>query len=467
MHAPPVFEHLALAVYSLLAWAAQPLLRAKLARRAHAEPLYAEHMGERFGHYADMADAAPQGPGPLVWLHAVSLGETRAAAILLPALRARIPGMRLLLTHGTATGRAEGAKLLQAGDVQTWLPWDAPGAVARFLTRFKPRIGLLLETEVWPNLVAACQARHIPLLLVNARLSEKSLRQAQRLAWLARPAYRGLHAAYAQTEADALRLARLGTHIDAVLGNVKFDAAPNAAQLAQGRAWRAGLHRPVVLLASSREGEEALFLEQIIAVRRAERAYAASKNIAYDALNESALPVQWLIVPRHPQRFGEVAALIAAQGYAVSRRSSWGSAPPSSAAPDCIWLGDSLGEMPLYYGLASAALLGGSFEKLGGQNLIEAAACACPVIMGPHTFNFAQAAELAQAAGAAFEVEDMAHALERAAQLLGQGMGSGMGDSLGSSAELQQAQAAALVFVAAHSGAAEQTALRVAAVLAE
>lgn len=484
MHAPPLFEHLALAVYSLMAWAAQPLLRAKLARRARAEPLYAEHMGERFGYYADMADVAPQDPGPLVWLHAVSLGETRAAAILLPALRARIPGMRLLLTHGTATGRAEGAKLLQAGDVQTWLPWDAPGAVARFLTRFKPRMGLLLETEVWPNLVAACQARHIPLLLVNARLSEKSLRQAQRLAWLARPAYRGLHAAYAQTEADALRLARLGTHIDAVLGNVKFDAAPNAAQLAQGRVWRAGMLRPVVLLASSREGEEALFLEKIMAVRRIERGYTATKNVASNGMDHGALPVQWLIVPRHPQRFDDVAALIVQQGFSVSRRSTWGSAPPSSAvaasaqdatppaaqdgaAADCIWLGDSLGEMPLYYGLASAALLGGSFEKLGGQNLIEAAACACPVIMGPHTFNFAQAAELAQAAGAAFEVEDMAHALERAAQLLGQGMGSGMGDSLGSSAELQQAQAAALAFVAAHSGAAEQTALRVAAVLAE
>nr|MBP6321338.1 3-deoxy-D-manno-octulosonic acid transferase [Giesbergeria sp.]MBP7916323.1 3-deoxy-D-manno-octulosonic acid transferase [Giesbergeria sp.] len=178
----------ALWLYSALTWAAQPLLRRKLRRRAVAEPGYGEHIAERFGHYAPSLDSLMPSDSrysadpcaPLVWIHAVSLGETRAAAILLTALRQQLPGMRLLLTHGTATGRAEGAKLLQPGDVQVWQPWDTRAAVARFLQRFRPSVGLLMETELWPNLVASCCAHGVPLALVNARLSEKSQRQAQR-----------------------------------------------------------------------------------------------------------------------------------------------------------------------------------------------------------------------------------------------------------------------------------------------
>ena len=262
----------ALWLYSALTWAAQPLLRRKLRRRAVAEPGYGEHIAERFGHYAQALDSLMPSDSrysadpcaPLVWIHAVSLGETRAAAILLTALRQQLPGMRLLLTHGTATGRAEGAKLLQPGDVQVWQPWDTRAAVARFLQRFRPSVGLLMETELWPNLVAACRAHGVPLALVNARLSEKSQRQAQRLAWLARPAYAALTAVWAQTELDAQRLRRMGAPVQGVLGNLKFDVVPDAAQLAQGRAWRAHSPRPVVLLASSREGEEALWLESLM-----------------------------------------------------------------------------------------------------------------------------------------------------------------------------------------------------------
>ncbi len=423
-------------LYSFLMWLVQPLLRRKLARRGRREPGYLEALEERFGYYG----AQPPLPaGQLLWLHAVSLGETRAAALLVAGLRQRLPGMRLLLTHGTATGRAEGAKLLQAGDIQTWQPWDTPAAVARFLDHFKPRMGILMETEIWPNLVDACARSAVPLVLANARLSEQSLRKARRLAWLAAPAYRGLTAVWAQTQEDALRLAALGAKVQGVFGNVKFDAAPDAQLLARGRAWRQGAGRPVVMFASSRDGEEAALLQLL----------PSSQNPGPSEADSMAGEVQWLIVPRHPQRFDAVAALMAEHGFAVSRRSLWRDAPPAvSDAGErrrCIWLGDSLGEMALYYGLADVALLGGSFEPLGGQNLIEAAACGCPVVMGPHTFNFVEAAELAAASGAALRVESMAQALQAVARLVG------------NTVELQAARRAADAFAGSNRGATERT----------
>ena len=449
----------ALWLYSALTWAAQPLLRRKLRRRAVAEPGYGEHIAERFGHYAPSLDSLMPSDSrysadpcaPLVWIHAVSLGETRAAAILLTALRQQLPGMRLLLTHGTATGRAEGAKLLQPGDVQVWQPWDTRAAVARFLQRFRPSVGLLMETELWPNLVAGCRAHGVPLALVNARLSEKSQRQAQRLAWLARPAYAALTAVWAQTEADAQRLRHMGAPVQGVFGNLKFDVVPDAAPLAQGRAWRARSPRPVVLLASSREGEEALWLESLMPNRplsqqtRALVAIKSGVNQAVKALGD----VQWLIVPRHPQRFDEVAQFLEGAGLRVSRRSQWTDAP----APADVWLGDSLGEMALYYGLADVALLGGSFAPLGGQNLIEAAACACPVVLGPHTFNFAEAADLACAAGAAQRVVDMAQGVAAACALAQE------------RASLALARDTAAQFAQAHRGAAQATAAAAAQLL--
>lgn len=399
-------------LYSCLMWLAQPLLRAKLRHRSVQEPGYGHAIEERFGRYSA---SIPAHTGPTVWIHAVSLGETRAAAVLVTALRKHLPQMRLLLTHGTATGRAEGLKLLAHGDWQAWQPWDTPGAVQRFLEHFRPDIGLLMETEVWPNLVFGCQRKGVPLILANARLSDKSMRQAQRLAWLARPAFAALSAVWAQTALDAERLQALGARVQGVMGNLKFDAAPDAAQLAQGQQWRATLKRPVVMFASSREGEEQSFLQIIKSFRP-----LALDGIVYVAINNVAIDVQWLIVPRHPQRFDDVAALIESNGFVVQRRSTWaqGGPEPSGAAPT-IWLGDSLGEMALYYGLADVALLGGSFEPLGGQNLIEAAACGCPVVMGPHTFNFADAAQQAEQVGAALRVLDMAHAVQLATALAG------------------------------------------------
>lgn len=397
--------------YSLLMHCLQPLLWLKLKHRAKVESLYGHHIHERFGIYAE---PVPVG-GPFVWVHAVSLGETRAVAAFVSELRKALPGMRLLLTHGTATGHTQGQSVLQEGDVQVWQPWDTPQAIHRFLRHFQPLIGLLVETEVWPNWVAVCARAHVPLCLINARLSEKSLRMAQRFLWIAGPAYSGLSAVWAQTEQDAARLRALGASVKGVLGNFKFDQKPNLAQLNQGRAMRLVSNKTVVMLASSREGEEQMLL---------------------DVLKTQA--VQWLVVPRHPQRFEVVAKLFESAGLSVARRSQDTMAFP----PADVWIGDTLGEMALYFGLTDVALLGGSFAPLGGQNLIEAAACGCPVVMGPHTFNFAQAAELACAAGAAFQVENMAQALEFAL-------------NLSSKPEaLESASSAALAFALAHQGAA-------------
>jgi 3-deoxy-D-manno-octulosonic-acid transferase len=389
-----LLQSLAVVAYGVLTTLAQPLLRRKLRRRGQVEPGYLQAVEERFGHYG--GEAASSG---WMWVHAVSLGETRAAAPLIAALREQHPGLRLLLTHGTATGRAEGLRLLRPGDRQAWLPWDTPQVTRRFLQHFHPTVGVLLETEVWPCLTQACRKEGVPLLLVNARLSDKSLKQALRLKTLSQATYGALHAVYAQTEADAQRLRQLGAPVQGVFGNLKFDATPDAVQLAAAQRWRASHHaRPVALLASSREGEEALWLAQ----RRP--------------------GVLWLLVPRHPQRFDEVAALLAAAGLKVSRRSRWPDAGPEVADWQAdVWLGDSLGEMALYYGLADVALLGGSFAPLGGQNLIEAAACGCVVVMGPHTFNFSEAAERAEACGAALRVTDMGEACVLAVELLSDG----------------------------------------------
>lgn len=309
----------------------------------------------------------------------------------------------------------------------------------RFFSHFRPRLGVLLETEVWPNLMAAAQARQLPVVLVNARLSPKSLRQALRLPGLAKPAYSALAGVYAQTADDAERLQQLGAPISAVCGNLKFDATPDPAQLAQGQAWQAQLlalspAKPVLMFTSSREGEEAAFLRQWSLLRAEQGASAQAQP-------------QPLIVPRHPQRFDEVCRLIQAQGLSVSRRSSWGQAGPlhPEALQADVWLGDSLGEMALYHALSRVALLGGSFEPLGGQNLIEPAACGCPVVMGLHTFNFEEAAAQALAEGAALRVADLAQALPCAWAVLA------------APAEQAKRSSAALAFAARHRGAAAAT----------
>lgn len=390
---------LALAVYATLLRLSLPLWWLRFWWRGRAEPLYRQAWGERLGWSAQSAV-----PGA-VWIHAVSLGETRAAAALVQALRSRRPGMRLLLTHGTATGRQAGQALLREGDRQCWLPLDTPGACRRFLRAHRPAVGILMETEVWPQLLAQAHRERVPMVLANARLSAGSQRKGRRWAWLMRPAVSSLAAVLAQTEDDATRLRALGARGVQVCGNLKYDLTPEASLVERGRRWRRELQRPVLLLASAREGEEAMLL----------RGWAQA--------SAGSPPPLLLVVPRHPQRFGEVAAQLRQAGLRVALRSGLpnepdGQAAWADAAGADAWLGDSMGEMPLYYAMADIALLGGSFAPLGGQNLIEAAACSCPLVMGPHTFNFEQAAQQALQAGAALRARDLGDALEQAAVLL-------------------------------------------------
>jgi len=412
--------------YSTLLRIATPLYFLRLWRRGRREPLYRSAWGERLGFGSD-----PQMTGRL-WIHAVSLGETRAAAALIDALRRHRPALRVLLTHGTATGREAGARLLCAGDAQAWLPYDTPGAVRRFLVHHQPVLGVLMETEIWPNLLFAAQARHLPMVLANARLSEKSQAKGLRLKTLLGPAANSLTLVLAQTSDDARRLGAAGAPAVKVEGNLKFDMTPNPKLVARGLQWRQMLSRPVVLAASTREGEE----EPLLA---AWRSLPAPRPLL-------------VLVPRHPQRFDAVAATISQAGLSFERRSGWADTPPVDAASADVWLGDSIGEMPLYYGMADAALLGGSFARLGGQNLIEAAACGCPLVMGPHTFNFAEAARLALAAGAAQRASDIDDGVARAVALASDPRRKVWVDN-------------ALVFTAAHRGAAERMAVQVEALI--
>jgi 3-deoxy-D-manno-octulosonic-acid transferase len=391
-----ILSQLTFRLYGCLTTALKPFLRLKLHKRARQEPLYGFAVEERFGTFTQ-----PPSQGWL-WIHAVSLGETRAAAILLEQMRLAMPDLKLLLTHGTATGRQEGAKLLKEGDIQVWQPWDDTSSTNSFVQHFRPCMGIMIETEIWPMLCAAAHSQDIPLALVNARLSERSLKKMRLLPSLMRPAIQQFSLLLAQTQADAQRLNSISGKSAEVTGNIKFDAHPDTALLQRGNSLRNTTKKIVVMLASSRDGEEELLLD---AIRDWQNTGATTTQ------EESA--IQWMIVPRHPQRFEQVRLLCESKGLSVSLRSSWSDHPAESE----IWLGDSIGEMPMYYGLSHIALLGGSFKEFGGQNLIESLACACPIIMGPHTYNFEQACSEAIQHGAAVRVADIAAAVNSAHQL--------------------------------------------------
>lgn len=425
-------QRLARGGYSAFLGLLKPMYLARLWWRGRAEPLYRHAIGERLGSYRGESPSSGW-----IWVHAVSLGETRAATALVQALREQRSGMRLLLTHSTATGREAGAALLAPGDRQVWLPYDTPGVVNRFFRQFRPSVGVLMETEIWPNLLHAARRHRVTMVLANARLSEKSQRQGRRLRAVMRPAVEQLALVLAQTEADAQRLREAGAPRVVVSGNLKFDMTPDAALLARGRAWREAVGRPVLLAAVTREGEEAMLLA----------AWARQRA------PEGVRPLL-VIVPRHPQRFDEVASLVAGAGLALARRSRWTDTPPPEAVGADVWLGDSMREMPLYYALSQVALLGGSFAPLGGQNLIEAAACGCPVVMGPHTFNFAEAAALSEAAGAAIRVTDMDEGVREGLRLLED------------ASRASDTTARALAFAALHRGAAARMAAAIDAVTA-
>ncbi|NBO76155.1 MAG: 3-deoxy-D-manno-octulosonic acid transferase [Betaproteobacteria bacterium] len=454
------------ALYSA-AWAlALPVVFARFWWRGRAEPAYRHAWAQRLGFWPRQPAPTPQ--APRVWVHAVSLGETRAAQPLIEALRESVPGMQLLLTTGTATGLEAGRAHLKPGDLHGWVPLDTAGATRRFMRTLQPQVGVLMETETWPNLLLQAERAGVPMVLANARLSARSLRKGQRWAALSRAMMQRLSAVCAQTEPDARHLHDAGVPAEriCVSGNLKYGLQPSQALQAMGRQW-AGLRaapgaagsdadavaawggqafrRRVVMAASWREGEDQPLLQAWL-----EALTRMHAGAAHDSPERPLL----LLVPRHPQRFDEVQAALLRAGLSVSRRSSWAEGGPGQADWQAdVWLGDSVGEMPAYYAAADVALLGGSFAPLGGQNLIEAAACACPVVMGPHTFNFEEAAQQAEEEGAALRAANLSQAVHLALQT--------------DPARLEALRAAGLAWVAANEGAAQRQASAVRQALQE
>jgi len=469
-------------LYSLLLWLLLPFIFVRLAWRARKQPEYLQHLGERFGFYpvnpdsplsrhsgagrnpvikntlritSDLAgvvcqlsrmascfisrqnhdfvspaleivnqlDTGLRRYDAVIWLHAVSVGETRATVSLVAKLRAAYPDHQILLTHTTPTGRATSEQLYGDGVLRVYLPYDYPFAVRRFLRHFKPELGILMETEIWFNLIHAAHSEGVPMLLLNARLSEKSAKGYARVAALTRNALQQLAAIAAQTPGDAARLSQLGAQNVSVMGNLKFDIAPPQAMLERGASLRQqfGADRKIFLAASTREGEEALLLD----------ALQSSGGMGGALL---------LIVPRHPQRFNEIAAMLASRSLRYQRRSE-----NREVSSDIqVVLGDSMGEMFAYYAAADLAYIGGSLLPFGGQNLIEACSVGTPVLVGPHTYNFADATNLAVAAGAAVRVNDATELLLTAQKLLND------------TGALSVMRSQGIKFVASHQGATEK-----------
>ena len=368
--------------YSMLLYLILPLVPFKLWWRGIKQPAYKLHWRERFGFYSLKTSK------PVIWLHCVSVGETRAAQPLVKALQAQYPHHQILLTHTTPTGRETSEQLFGESIQRVYLPYDLPFAVRRFLKYFQPKVGLIMETELWFNLIAACKKSDIPVLLLNARLSEKSANGYKKLGRLVTEGLHNLSAIAAQTRADAVRLQMLGApHVD-VTGNIKFDVRPPVNALEQGLKLRALLGEKIIFLAAStREGEEALILEAV-----------------------KDLTILTIIVPRHPQRFDEVEQLIKEAGLNYVRRSQL--ATPINAGVQVI-LGDSMGELFSYYAACDFTFVGGSLLKFGGQNLIEAASMGKPILIGKYTYNFAEATANALRAGAATQVSDVASLREK------------------------------------------------------
>ena len=374
-------------LYSFVWGLSLPLVLLRLWLRGRQEPGYRQHIPERLGFYPRYQ------PQPTLWVHAVSAGETRAAEPLIRALLERYPDHQLVLTHMTATGRETGGKLfadMASRVTQAFLPYDINWMIRRFLRHFSPRVCILIETEVWPNLIAQCQKSEIPVSLVNARLSEKSLKKAHRLAALILPAARAIRCVAAQSTPDAQRLTELGICAPGITGNMKFDVTPPPLMAERGVALRQGFgERPVILCASTRDGEEELILN-------------AWGKLALQPSEQTPLLV---ITPRHPQRFDQVAALLEARNIRYLRRSSLLQTPDLDTNIQVL-LGDSMGEMYMYYAAADVAFVGGSLVPLGGHNLIEACAMGRAVLTGTHTFNFSEITDQAIMAGAAQRVSD-------------------------------------------------------------
>lgn len=378
-------------VYTLVLWLLLPYIFLRLIWRARKQPEYLRHIGERFGFFSQHSSK------PIIWLHAVSVGETRAAQSLIASLHLTYPNHQILLTHTTPTGRAASEQLYGNSILRVYLPYDFPFAVNLFLHHFRPQLGILMETEIWFNLIHACHEFGTPLLLLNARMSKKSAQGYAKFELLTSMALRKFSGIAAQTTEDAARLTMLGAQNVLIMGNLKYDITPPIAMLDLGKQLRKqfGATRKIFLAASTREGEEILLLDALMPFH--------FSNFLL------------VIVPRHPQRFADVANMLEQRHITYQRRSE------NRAASDDVQvvLGDTMGEMFAYYASADFAFIGGSLLHYGGQNLIEACAVGTPALVGMHTYNFAEATRLAVKAGAALQVRNIGELIEKVQLLLG------------------------------------------------
>jgi len=369
-------------IYTLTMYLLTPVIVYRLLVRGLRYPDYFARWRERFGFFADpkLRDS--------IWIHAVSMGEVNAALPLIDALMQRYAGTPFVITTVTPTGSERVRRIYGARVFNVYLPYDLPASIRRFLDRVRPRLAVVMETEIWPNLFFACEARRIPLIVANARLSEKSLRGYGPVRPLAQRALASARYVAAQSLTDATRLAELGAAPErlGVVGNLKFDMnVPHdlaERALAMRQAW--GARRPVWIAASTHEGEEELVI----------KAHAAVLRHFPDAL--------LLFVPRHPERFRPVAQDCRDFGFVTRTRSE-----DSVAAMDTqCFVVDTLGELLRFYAAADVAFVGGSLTPIGGHNVLEPAALSVPIVVGPHTFNFMEITASLLESGAALRVAD-------------------------------------------------------------
>lgn len=401
-----------LLVYALTLCLLQPILALYLLKRAVRQPEYRLAWGQRF---LANVPRLPKASTKRIWVHAVSVGEANAISPLVQHWAKVYPEHEWVISCTTPTGMAR-CRQLYSSLCQVhffYLPYDLPWLVAKTLRRIQAQALWLVETELWPHWVLGASKAGLHTVLLNARVSPRTGQRLQRLAWVSRPVLQGLKTVVCQTQADAQVFSALGRPVDLVCGNLKFDVPlqPELANL--GKAWRDELQAaPVLLFASSRDGEEEVLLDAMV------------KTQFFKRMPNACV----LLVPRHPQRFDEVFELMAQAAGRLGvarpvRRSAWNHAQavsngfPSKVLDNGVGqvrlvLGDSMGEMPAYYSAADLAFLGGSWLPFGGQNLIEACAYGCPVWMGPHTFNFSKASRDALEAGAARRFESLATACE-------------------------------------------------------
>ena len=419
-------------LYTAILYCAAPYFLLRLLRRGQRNAAYWRRIGERFGLGGHIGTERG-----CVWVHAVSVGEVQAAVPIVRALKTRYPEETILVTSTTPTGAARIPKAFGGGVVHRYFPFDLPGSMARFLDRARPRVAIIMETEIWPNLLAQCRRRGVPVVLANVRLSERSAVGYRRFRRLFAPALGGVAAIAVQSGGDARRIASIGAPPDLidVTGSTKFDVPMRASVREEAAALRRtlGPSRGVWIAASTHEGEEALVLDAFERVLR-------------------RLPGSLLVlVPRHPERFRAVAALARRRGFEPVMRSR----RPADCSLAHVFIGDTMGELPLFYAAADVAFVGGTLVEGGGHNMLEPAALGLPVLFGPHVFNFAEIGRRLIEAGGAQTVGDAA------------GLGEAVIDYL-NDADLRHATGVrGRAFVEANRGAGDRVAALIGAHLAE